>query len=550
MENTLKDINCLPLFAANINQRKQDDTGVFLNLSVSDDWRKKLSRYDLNTYIKDIQSQGLSQTWDDICAYILKFGENTEFLRIADFGELYEIGLDIQNKIQKKESGQYFTPDDVAYVMSKWFDSCTGENICDVGCGTGQLILTYLNHIGKERANKLIKDGRLFLYDSDETALKICKTSLIIKYDIKNHDCIHAICTDFLDADIALPEKAKVIANPPYAAIKYFGANWQTTDVLLDSKELYAAFAEKIIKQAEAAVIITPFSFISADKYYSLRKKISDSGNGFIVAFDNVPGNIFCGRKHGIFNTNTANSVRAAITVFHKDDALKGFQISPLIRFKTDERKKLLVNEVLENTLPENRQIINKNNPAFKKIDKSLFSLYEMWQNKSLYKLQDVISTGRTDFFINMPNTCRYFTTAAHRPLKRTGLITLYAKDKKAFDFLYCFINSSFAYWWWRIFDGGITYPKSLLKNMPLPLNLLSKEDELFFEKMCKEMIRVEADYIVTKLNAGVAQENIKFPPKYCEQINNRLLSVLGYKADSEIFAPVHSNNFFGEIKP
>ena len=69
---------------------------------------------------------------------------------------------------------------------------------------------------------------------------------------------------------------------------------------------------------------------------------MSDIGNGFIVSFDNVPGNIFCGRKHGIFNTNTANSVRASITVLKKDDALKGFKVSPLIRFKNEEREKLL----------------------------------------------------------------------------------------------------------------------------------------------------------------------------------------------------------------
>ena len=43
--------------------------------------------------------------------------------------------------------------------------------------------------------------------------------------------------------------------------------------------------------------------------------------NGEIYSFDNVPGNIFCGRKHGIFNTNTSNSVRAAITVVRKDNS-------------------------------------------------------------------------------------------------------------------------------------------------------------------------------------------------------------------------------------
>ena len=154
----------------------------------------------------------------------------------------------------------------------------------------------------------------------------------------------------------------------------------------------------------------------------------------------------------------------------------------------------------------------------------------------------------KTEYLIDIPNTCRYFTTGAHKKLNRTGSITIYVKKKKFFDFLYCFINSSFAYWWWRVFDGGITFPKSLLMSMPLPLNLLSPDDEKFFEEICDEMIRIESAHIVTKVNAGEPQENIKFPPQYGEKINNRLLSVLGCKKDSKIFIPVHSNHFLGNM--
>ena len=69
--------------------------------------------------------------------------------------------------------------DDVATVMANWFKDLKGENVCDVGCGTGKLILTYLDIIGKKNAINLIKNGKLFLYDIDETALSICKTILL-----------------------------------------------------------------------------------------------------------------------------------------------------------------------------------------------------------------------------------------------------------------------------------------------------------------------------------------------------------------------------------
>lgn len=55
-------------------------------------------------------------------------------------------------------------------------------------------------------------------------------------------------------------------------------------------------FMEKIIQQSVSSVIITPYSFIGGTKYYALRKTMNHY-HGFIVVFDNVPGNIFKGKN-------------------------------------------------------------------------------------------------------------------------------------------------------------------------------------------------------------------------------------------------------------
>ena len=144
-----------------------------------------------------------------------------------------------------------------------------------------------------------------------------------------------------------------------------------------------------------------------------------------------------------------------------------------------------------------------------------------------------------------MPNTCRYYTTASYRKLNRCGSINFYVEDKDTFNFMYCLINSSFTYWWWRIFDGGITYPIKLFSEMPVPLNLLSKEDKKFFEQMCNEMKSNELNYITKKVNAGAEQENIKFPEQYKNAINDRILKILGVEKESTIFDEIHSNIFF-----
>ena len=506
----------------------------------------KLKSYNLEAYVNDVENNGLESTWNYICQFVIDNKDDLpEFLNIKNFDELYEIGLAAQDKILKKKSGQYYTPDDVALVMSQWLDKCDGDAVCDVACGTGKLILTYLDLIGYEKTRELISSGNLYLYDFDNVALKICRTTIAVKYGLDIADKINDVFCDFLDLEIKLPDNCKVISNPPYAQIEEIQEYWEHTKVVMDTKEFYSSFMEKIFNEAKSTVIITPFSFISGNKFYSLRKVMCELGYGFVVSFDNVPGNIFCGRKHGIFNTNTANSVRAAITVLNKSEEKKGFRVSPLIRFKNDERERLLNSELLEETLPNSYQVIDSNKKQFEKIEKNLLNVFEKWVSKSKFTVKNIISKQDTEYLIDIPNTCRYYTTASGRKLSRTGSITINVANEKEFNFLYCMINSSFAYWWWRIYDGGITYPVSLLNAMPIPLNLLSADDEKFFKTTAEKLLKEESKYIITKVNAGVPQENIKFPEEYREEINDRILKIFGSDLDGKAFKKVHSNCYF-----
>ena len=60
-------------------------------------------------------------------------------------------------------------------------------------------------------------------------------------------------------------------------------------------------------------------------------------------------------------------------------------------------------------------------------------------------------------------------------------------------------------------------------------------------------MIEKEKDYISTKVNAGVVQENIKFPKKYRDEINLKIMKLLGIKCNKNIFDEVHANRFFND---
>ena len=499
----------------------------------------KLKHYSLEHYTKDVETYGLEYTWALICEYILTYGENLGILNINNFGELYEAGLAIQDKQQKKNNGQYYTPDDVAMIMSEWLDALDGQNICDVGCGTGKLILTYLDYIGKEGAYKLLSEGKVYLYDVDAVALNICVTSILLKYGKELRDKIHDVAGDFLSSEIKLPQNAKVISNPPYAAIQKIGSHWNNTRVLNDSRELYSTFMEKIVKESLSSVIITPYSFISGSKFYSLRT-ILNQYNGDIFSFDNIPGNIFNGRKHGIFNSNTSNSVRAAITIVRKDNS-DGFRLTPLIRFKATERKDLLQCKMLESFLSRKRQKISSVQTMYYKCFKELQPLYDCLTEKAGKHILAELVSKSGKFVLSMPNTCRYYTSAVSGKMNRSGQITLRFDDERKFNYVYCLINSSFAYWHWRLFDGGITYPVGLLLNMPVFYHSLSEEDHVFFSEIVKEMSGKACEFIIRKNNVGI-QENIKYPRQYRDRINQRLLTILNLKVDNSTLDLVHSN--------
>ena len=525
--------------------KKFEEFSIDCSYDVPKEWEIKFESYDLKKYIADIENYGIKNTWKYICNYVYHKDKVISFLNVSNFGELYEIALAKEDKNLKKENGKYYTPEDVALLMSNWFKDIDAYNVCDVACGTGKLILTYLDLIGYDESVKLLEEGRLYLYDIDETALKICLISILLKYGKKHSNKIHAFNCDFLDKNIHLPQNCKVIANPPYAEISVISNNWIKSKIQLETKELYSCFMEKIILESKCSVIITPYSFIGGKKFYSLRLLMNDY-SGFIVSFDNVPGNIFCGRKHGIFNTNTSNSVRATITVVKNDGVNKGFRLTPLIRFKNEERDKLLNCNLLESNLSNNYQIVGDNNNAYIKCHKELKVVFDEWINKSTRSLKDVISPKAQNYQIHIPNTCRYFTTASSYKLKRAGKIVLGFENEELFNFVYCLINSSFVYWWWRVYDGGITYPKELLYKIPIFNNLLCDDDKKFFKDITHEMIKMEKDCIVTKLNSGKIQENVKFPLKYREKINKKLLEILGfYNLETQVFDVLHKNSYF-----
>jgi hypothetical protein len=467
---------------------------------------------------------------------MIDFDNENELFRIENISELYEIGLAIINKSDKKKLGQYYTPKDVSKFMSEeLLKIYSDELICDVSSGTGNLLIEFLSLMKPEKIINLIKNKKLNLFDIDHTAsfvakMKICyyfieELEMFIKIDelIKDHK------GNFLSNDINLPNNSIVISNPPYGKLDNKLEIWDSSTTK-NTKDLYSIFIEKMVKQSKKGIIISPQSYLGGNKFNSLRKSLSGYG-GSIFAFDNVPASIFNGRKKGIFNSNKANSVRAAIMLYQKD--FDGFRVTPLIRFKNNEREYVFsnINRILGN------KHYNGSKPWLK-IQKNLENLVDVLSNED--RIFDCLDNLNEAYSINIPSTPRYFITGTSIKLNRSSFITIHPASDYHNKIIYLVLNSSISYLWWRIHDGGITITKKTLLSIPVLKLPESIVNDLYFEG-----ISLEKENKVLKNNANKINENIKLPKYFRDKINLEIIKYLNLDSKLMNFLnSIHSNNF------
>ena len=484
---------------------------------------KNDEKFSIKEYERFIDSYGLKEVWETLCSIMktegIKFF-NKKVVNFYDIGRLYEIGLARENKYSKKECGKYYTPLDVSFVMAQLLAE-DGEipSLADTGCGCGNLIIEVLKIVherSQDEFNNLL--DKIYLFDLDETALKICVCRIESLFNVNLTNRIHITKGDFLKKTVKLPNGIYVIANPPYSQIKET-EQYSDLTALNESKDLYIGFIEKIISKCKKAVIVSPQSFIVGVKFNKIREKLIKEFEGEIFSFDNVPGTLFDGRKEGVFNTNTANGVRASITKLTKSDN-PGFRLTHLIRFKSIERKRVITLKYLKDQLGCRKQNLKRPIKCFRELEDFVYPIIE----KEHYFIEDLVELdeSRQDekMALHINSSARYFIVCSKTKLDRNGSFTIYAKNIDSLRILYALMNSSYAYLWWRMFDGGILLPKNLLLAIPVPQSLCLSEQ---INSLCDKLIKREKDFFVYKKNANKLQQSIKFPDEYRKELNQLL---------------------------
>lgn len=467
---------------------------------------------------------------------------------LDDIDELYEYGLAYADKNAKKKLGQYYTPADTAHFMSQilldetkrlgislWehTDNTTGteknniQRIVEPCCGTGRLIMALLSEMADRKIDAWnVVSHHLLLCDVDRTALDIAKACIIVRFAPKDayvsFNDIESNIGDFLLSNININNDDMVIQNPPYGRCdgKVYKA-YATSEL----NEMYMLFLEKC-STAGAMCAITPYSFVGAARFSKTRKMLDGTCGGTIWSYDIMPACMFCGRKHGIFNTNSSNSVRASITLTSSYNRGKGFVIAPMLRWHADERVDIFdtsldIVEPYEDNVAEH---IGGDN-SWAKLPLGLYNVHEFLCREDTQHIGDIAEFASEDTDDNkhvlyVPLSLRYYTSAASRHLNRSSMVTLLLSDETERCLVYLALNSSLGYMWWRIYDGGISMTKALLMSIPVPHDNVDIEKAM---QVAHNLMSSESKYINVKMNAGKPNESVKFPMDIVDA-NTRIL--------------------------
>ena len=132
-----------------------------------DDFKKTIDKLGFDTFWSFLIHSYLAEKRPDLqkTASELVIDFTHSIFDFDNIGELYEIALEHTNQQSKKTHGQYYTPKDVCEFMAKKLIALRydNQNLADVCCGTGNLIIEVLSLLKKEQVKTILENKQLYL---------------------------------------------------------------------------------------------------------------------------------------------------------------------------------------------------------------------------------------------------------------------------------------------------------------------------------------------------------------------------------------------------
>jgi methylase of polypeptide subunit release factors len=205
--------------------------------------------------------------------------------------------LECRVKTQKRNSGQYYTPDVFAEQILKKVQPELNGKILDPACGDGSFLLAVAHKL-KSTQGKAEFLNNMYGYDIDNQALLVCLGRLLSLFPEAGWPVLR--CENFLTAQIK--EKfSLVLGNPPYKVNlsqqlkNYLREAYKTTE---GEKDLYTFFIEKsieILKKKGNLLFLTSHTYLVNHQCKAIRKHVfaNQVNNIFLLPgrfFPKAPG--------------------------------------------------------------------------------------------------------------------------------------------------------------------------------------------------------------------------------------------------------------------
>lgn len=465
-----------------------------------------------------------------------------DFIFPEDIGSCYEIvkelvatessGTMILEQIgDRRKNGIHHTPFDVTEHMSNLAlqkieisDNNIPDDliVADISVGAGAFLLQIariVSNISQKSISYVLKK-HIIGFDIDPVALQVCALCFFVEqkcttenmeFNLFNVDTIGK-----MNSKEQIREKVRYVApkskgcptitigNPPYVRIKKAKSEKYSFSSK-DSRNLSAYFLEQAINVTEIGKVvcqIVPLSITQSPAMSSIQQVLTSRCSEVIVdAFDCVPGYLFDQGKIGS-NSNKAITQRVVIITAVTGSGMDSIQTSRLLRWNSSERDNLFNNiqrqAVMLPVEPFRLPLIG---------DQTSMEVFKVISSSSRV-LSDVITEkGRMKIFI--PKAIRYYTSASRVDMKRNQA-TLLFNDKHNRNLIQILINSSYFYWYWRIFSSGFQISDKNLKNLPIPEKHLQEKYQNEIDSMAESLHRRRKSFLVVKMNKGPVY-NLKY---------------------------------------
>jgi len=167
-----------------------------------------LQSYTIEQYMHDVRSVGLCATWQKICDSFIQYGEpkSGPFV-FPNIPHLYRQGCELAGKNIQLLHIQ----EQVSRAIVSYLKRCSGDGLCGLNCGIGIHLLDYLSTLEYSDVRRIVENGLLRLFDTDQLAMRICATAIEVRYKLQGLGKVEQTWIR-PDQQIALPEGLRTCA--------------------------------------------------------------------------------------------------------------------------------------------------------------------------------------------------------------------------------------------------------------------------------------------------------------------------------------------------